>query len=601
MADEHRGNRTALGGDPAEAETVLLPRYPASGAIGWPTRDLDAGRPYDELATRVIARIPADVVEPVTPGRSLARSSGRIAVASMASRVTGFLGKVLLAVVAGTGAVNDSFNIANTLPNIVVELLLGGVLASVIVPLLVRSHDDPDGGQAYAQRLVTMALVVLSLGTVLAVAAAPAFTALYVDRSAPEANPALVTALAYLLLPQILFYGLFALISAILNAKNVFGPPAWAPVLNNLVVIVTLTVYALMPGEISLDPVRMGDPKLLVLGVGVTLGIVVQAVTLLPALARSGFRFRWRWGLDPRMKEFGGLAAWIVGYVAVSQAGFVVTTRVLTRGTEGGVTAYTYAWLLFQLPYGVLGVSLLTAIMPRMSRSAADGDTRRLVGDLSFAARLSTVVFVPVSGVLAVVGAPIGIVVFATWGTSSIANADRLGQTLAIAAFGLLPFALVMLQLRVFYAMKDARTPTLIMLVMTAVKIPLLFLCPVLLDGEHIALGAMLVNAAAYFVGAILGQIWLWVRLGHLRSKRALRVVLYACGASVLGAATAVLAGFAVPGALGPVLQAWIRLPLECLVGLAVSFGVLAALKIPEMHPITRRAARFLPVLRTRT
>ncbi|MFE0024855.1 murein biosynthesis integral membrane protein MurJ [Amycolatopsis sp. NPDC059021] len=603
MADEHRGDRTVAGGDPTDAETVLLPRYPASAAIGWPTRDLDAGRPYDELVTRVIPRLPAKLgVEPVTPapGRSLARSSGRIAVASMASRVTGFLGKVLLAVVAGTGAVNDSFNIANTLPNIVVELLLGGVLASVIVPLLVRSHDDPDGGQAYAQRLVTMALVVLALGTVLAVAAAPVFTALYVDRSAPEANPALVTALAYLLLPQILFYGLFALISAILNAKNVFGPPAWAPVLNNLVVIVTLTVYALMPGEISLNPVRMGDPKLLVLGVGVTLGIVVQAVTLVPALARSGFRFRWRWGLDPRMKEFGGLAAWIVGYVAVSQAGFVVTTRVLTRGTEGGVTAYTYAWLLFQLPYGVLGVSLLTAIMPRMSRAAADGDAARLVGDLSFAARLSTVVFVPVSGVLAVVGAPIGIVVFATWGTGSIANADRLGQTLAIAAFGLLPFALVMLQLRVFYAMKDARTPTLIMLVMTAVKVPLLFLCPVLLDGEHIVLGAMLVNAAAYFVGAILGQIWLWVRLGHLRSKRALRVILYACGASALGALAAVFAGFAVPAALGPVLQAWLKLPLEGLVGLTVSFGLLVALRIPETQPIARRAARFLPVLRAR-
>jgi putative peptidoglycan lipid II flippase len=563
----------------------------------WPTRDLDVSRrPYDEFATQLVASPPAS---PVSAGRgegagaSLARSSGRMAIASTVSRITGFVAKLLLAAVVGTGVVNDSFTVANTLPNIVFELLFGGVLASVVVPLLVRSHDDPDGGRAYTQRLITMALVLLTVGTAVAVAIAPLFTALYVDGSSADANPALTTALAYLLLPQILFYGLFALLSAILNAQNVFGPPAWAPVLNNVVVTATLVGFALVPGELTLDPVRMGDPKLLVLGFGTTLGIVVQALVLIPALLRTGFRWRWRWGFDPRMKEFGGLAAWILGYVAVSHAGFVVTTRVLTGGTGGGVTAYSYASLLFQLPYGILGVSLLTALMPRMSRAAADGDLPRLVGDLSLASRMSTVLFVPISAVLAVVGTPVGVAIF-TWGRGTLDDAERLGQTLAVSAVGLLPYALVMLQLRVFYAMKDARTPTLIMLVMTAVKIPLLLLCRGLLDGEHVVYGVMLVNGAGFVVGAVLGQVWLWVRLGHLRSRRSLRVGLITLGVSGLGVLAAVLAGYAVPGSLGAVPAAWVKLPVQGLLGMAVPFGLLALLKLPEFTPVTRRVAVLL-------
>ncbi|WP_328608518.1 murein biosynthesis integral membrane protein MurJ [Amycolatopsis sp. NBC_00345] len=567
-----------------DASDLSLP-----GGAHWPTRDLDVPRSYTQIAVQVA--VPQPPPSPIgQPAGSVAQSSSRLAVAALVSRITGFGWKVALALIIGTGVVNDSFNIANTLPNMVFELLLGGVLSSVVIPLLVRSHDDPDGGEAYAQRLITMALVLLALGTACAVAAAPLFTMLYVDSSSPDASPALTTALGYLVLPQIFFYGLFALFAAILNAKNVFGPPAWAPVLNNLVVLVTLGAFYLVPGEISLSPVRMGDPKLLVLGLGVTLGIVCQAVVLIPPLLRSGFRFRWRWGIDPRLKEFGGLAAWILGYVGVSQLGLVVNTNVLTSGTSGGVTAYTYAWLLFQLPYGVIGVSLLTAFMPRMSRAAADGDTQRLVGDLSYAARLSTVLLMPCSAILAAIGTPIGIAIF-TWGKGTLADADRLGQTLAISALGLLPYAMVLLQLRVFYAMKDARTPTLIMIVMTAVKIPMLFLCQGLLDREHIVLGAMLVNGATYVIGAVVGQVWLWVRLGHLRSRRALRVILVTTAVSALGGGAAYLTGLVVPASLGPSWQAIVRLPLEGLVGAGVSFGLLAALKISEFDPITRRIA----------
>ncbi|MCU1681350.1 MAG: mviN [Amycolatopsis sp.] len=566
--------------------TVFIPRDRGLPiGVRWPTNDPDVRRPYSELASTVV--FSAVTVGGPAPAQSLAKSSGRIAIASLTSRITGFGWKIALVMVVGAGAVNDAFNVANTLPNIVFELLLGGVLSSVVVPLLVRSHDDPDGGQAYAQRLITMALVLLAVGTVVAVAAAPWFTSLYVDKSANPTSRTLTTAFAYLLLPQILFYGMFALLSAILNAKNVFGPPAWAPVLNNLVVLVTLAMFWLVPGQISLNPARMGDAHVLVLGCGVTLGIVAQAVTLIPPLLRSGFRFKWRWGIDPRMKEFAGLAAWILAYVGVSQVGLVVNTRVLTGwGVDGSVTAYTYAWLLFQLPYGVIGVSLLTALMPRLSRAAADGDTAKMVGDLSYASRISTVLLLPIAAVLAVGGTPIGIAVFSHNGLEA---GNRLGETLAISALGLLPYAMVLLQLRVFYAMKDARTPTLIALAMTAVKIPLLYLCPALLGHDQVVLGAMLVNALSFVVGAVLGQVWLWVRLGHLRSRRALRVVLFTAVAGGVGALAAYLVGLAVPGSFGALWQAWVRVPVEGLVGVGVAFGLLAASRMREFAPVTRR------------
>jgi putative peptidoglycan lipid II flippase len=528
---------------------------------------------------------------------SLAKASGSMAIATLVSRITGFAWKIQLTWVAGLGVVNDSFTVANTLPNIVYELLLGGVLASVVVPLLVRSQDDQDGGREYTNRLLTVGMTMLVAGTVVTVALAPLITRLYMDDSTGRANAELATAFAYLLLPEIIFYGLFGLLSAILQAKHVFGPTAWAPVINNLVIMVTIGVYALVPGEISLNPVEMGNAKLLVLGIGVTLGIVVQALVLLPALRRSGFRFRWTWGIDPRIKEFGGLALWILGYVAVSQVGWVVTTRVLTAGAQGGASIYSNAWLLFQLPYGVIGVSLLTAIMPRLSRSAADGDTGKLVGDLSLGSRLSTVLLVPISAVLTVAGSAIGVALFAV-GEASVADAARLGDALAFSAFGILPYALVMLQLRVFYAMKDARTPTLIMIVMTVVKIPLLYLFAAQLKPEDVVVGVLLVNSLTYVVGAVLGQMWLWVRLGRLQSMRVVRVIGQTLVAGVVGVAAAwgatLLLHMVLPDSVGPRTTAWADLVVQGLVTAVVAFGLLVAFRVPELQPATQRITRLV-------
>lgn len=524
--------------------------------------------------------------------QSLARASGSMAVATLVSRVTGLASKLLLAYVIGLGLVNDSYTVANTLPNIVYELLLGGVLTSVVVPVLVRAmKEDDDGGIGYTQRLVTVATMVLAAATVLAVAAAPLIIRLYLDDSTGEANPVLATAFAYLLLPQIICYGLGALFGAILNSRSVFGPPAWAPVLNNVVMMGTLGVYLLMPGEISIDPVAMGNAKLLVLGIGTTLGILAQAAVLVPALRRNGFTFRWRFGWDARLTAFGGMALWVVGYVLVSQVGYVVTTRVASVST-GSIATYTYAWLLLQVPYGVLGVSLLTAIMPRMSRSAADGDVPRVIADLSIGARMSAVLLVPISALFTVLGTAIGVALFSL-GNSSVDAANRLGETMAVSAFGLLPFAVVMLQLRVFYAMHDARTPTLINVFMVAVKVPLMLACPLVLDDDRVVLGLAFVNAVSFVAGAVVGEVWLWRRLGRLDTARVLGTVARtaAAGVAVAGAVLAVRAGLdaLTPDGLGRVAGAWLLLAAGGLVGALVAVTAMIALRVAELRPVAQR------------
>ena len=521
---------------------------------------------------------------------SLARASGSMAVATLVSRITGFVSKLLLAAVIGlsAGAINDSYTVANTVPNIIYELLLGGVLTSVVVPLLVRArHEDADGGDEYTHRLLTVSFTMLFGMTVLAVAAAPLLTKLFVDSASGNSNPALVTAFAYLLLPEILFYGLFAMVGAILNTRNVFAAPAWAPVLNNLTLLATIAAYFVLPGDISTNPVHITDLKLLVLGAGTTLGIVIQAVVLIPPLLRSGYRPRWRWGWDRRLGEFGSLALWVVAYVVVSQIGYITITRVGTNATPGSITIYTYSWLLVQMPYGVLGVSLLTAIMPRMSKAAATGNTPALLDDLSLGSRMSAVMLAPISALMTVLGPAlaVAITVFGKGGS----DATRLGLAITASSFGLLPYALIMLQMRVFYAMKDARTPTLINAVMIALKVPVVLLAAQVLPPNQVVFGLTFSDAISFTLGTLVGELLLRKRFGKLGSRRVVRTYIKVAVAAVWGAAVALVVELGVrsyiPGGVHGALGAFTSLVVGGILGLLAAFGMMALLRVHELRP----------------
>nr|WP_281361932.1 murein biosynthesis integral membrane protein MurJ [Nakamurella aerolata] len=533
------------------------------------------------------SRAGADDTSKTARTGGVVRAGGMMAVATLTSRLTGFVAKAALAAWLGLWIVNDSYTLANTLPNIVFELVVGGVLTSVAIPLLSRARSDPDGGTAYTQRLMTMAIVGLLGVTVIAVVLAPYITSIYM-KSDSHADRELATQLARLLLPEIFFYGLAALFGAILNTKERFAAPAWAPLVNNLVVIATAGVLFTTSGQTQhlgpngeqLGLSAITPTQLLILGLGTTLGIVVQALVMLPSLLRSGFRFRWRWGSDERLAEAGGLLLWSIGYALISAVSYVVVSRVAT-GQGGALSTYAYASMLFQMPYGILGVSVLTAIMPRMSRHAADGNIEAVKDDASLANRLSAITLGPITAAMVAMALPLAFLTYR--GTGASTSAPILGHTLMALALGLVPLAITLVQMRVFYAMKDARTPTLINAVMVGIRIPLILLCGQLPD-EAVAPGIAAATSLSYVIGAAVGEIWLTARYGRMGTWR-LFITLCKVG---LASVVAGVVAWIVLSVLG-VSNSLLELVIGSIVGVMVVVPLLLMLRIPEVEPLRRR------------
>lgn len=532
---------------------------------------------------------------------SILRTSGSIAIATLMSRITGFVRTVLVLAMLGP-AIASAFQAAYVLPNMIAEVVLGAVLTAIVIPVLVRAEaEDPDGGRGFMNRIFTLAVVLLGAATILALIAAPLLTFLNVGDG--DVNRDLTTALAYLLLPEILFYGLSALFMAILNVKGVFKPGAWAPVLNNVVQIATLVLYVLMPGEITLNPVRMTNPQLLVLGIGTTLGVVVQVVILVPWLRRAGVRLRLQWGIDARLRRFGTMALAIVLYVAILQVGLIITYRIAAHADASGISVYATHWQLLQLPYGVLGVTILTAIMPRLSRNAAADDHRAVVDDLSLATRLTMVALVPVVAYMTFFGPAIGIAIF-NFGKFNADTASQLGSVLAWGAFTLIPYSMTLVQLRVFYAREDAWTPTFMVLGITVVKVASSYLGEVLFtDPELVVRWLALSNGLGYLVGAIVGHYLLRKRLDDAHLKDVTRTTVVTIAISVvIGAVVWVIANLSgmhrlatETGKLGSL----VYLLLTAGVMLGVTYAGLAAAKVPDVVSIglsvRRILGRFVP------
>ena len=560
-----------------------------------PTQPLEALRSAE--ASRAAESMRATRAEPprrAPAGPSLGRASGMMAIASLVSRITGFLRQIALVAVLGVTVLNDSYTVSNTLPNIVYELLIGGVLSSVLIPLLVRSQaEDADGGEIYIRRLLTLAGTALLITTALAVGSAPLLTRLYISDGTSTADPELATTLAYLLLPQIFFYGIGAVLGSVLNSRGAFGAFAWAPVLNNVVVLTMLGLYLLLPE----------GARLLVLGLGTTLGIVAQTAVLLPAIHRTGFRYRPVWGWDARLSAARKLAGWAVLYVLIGQVGYIVTTRIASGSAEGAVTVYSNAWLLLQVPYGVLGVSLLTALMPRMSRAAAAGRFGDVISDVSLGSRLCAVFLIPVSAVFTAFGPELGVALFGLR-EANLDGARMLGAALAVSAFGLAPFAVTLLQMRVFYAMTDSRTPTAVQLFTVVVKVALMLGCAAVLEPRSVVLGLAAANSLSFAAGAVLGQVLLRRRLGRLPSRAILSTGLRTLVTAATGALAArvvlALLDLEPMAAFSPLARAWIALFVAVVVGGPLMLLLMQVLRVREIDPLLRRIDGMVDRLRAR-
>jgi putative peptidoglycan lipid II flippase len=577
--------------------TVALPVVTPNAQIGGP-------RPvgYDSQPTMVLP-----VVAP--PGRggageapaaddsagSLARNSATMAALSIVSRVTGLLRTVAIAAAIGAKAVSNDYNVANTLPNMVYEFLLGGVLASVVVPLLVRARaKDADRGEAYAHRLLTLATVFLGAATLAALTAAPLLTTLMSNRNTSAGDQHLTTVLAYLLLPEIFFYGMAALLAAILNTRGHFAAPMWTPILNNVVVIVTAVVFMLLPSTGNPPQVaRLTLTHILVLGVGTTLGIVVQAAGLIPALRKVSFRWRWRWDFrELHLGELARIGGWMMGYVLVSQVGVMVALKVAWAAAAAagapGPTVYLNSYLIFAMAHGIVAVSILTALMPRMSAAAAEGRYADVAEHLSLGTRLSAVILIPATAAYLVLGRPLGVALFG-YGNYGTADAARTGWVIAVAGLGLVPFAISQLQLGVFYALPDTKTPALLNVPVVGLRIGVQVLAYLLLSASSVAAGLMFGNAVSFVFGVVLGYWLLRRRLGPLGLTRVIATLGRLALAAALAAVPAALAVYGLDAVLGDgKIGSVVQIVVGGFVLLAGYVAAAAALRVREVTELGR-------------
>ncbi|MFG2196864.1 murein biosynthesis integral membrane protein MurJ [Streptomyces sp. NPDC048639] len=398
-----------------------------------------------------------------------------MAAGSVVSRATGFLRSAVVAAALGVGTAADGYAVGNSVPTILYILLLGGALNAVFVPELVKAaKEHEDGGAAYTDRLLTLCTAALLLITAGAVCAAPAVVAAYTDYTGAQA--AMTVSFARYCLPQIFFLGLFTLFGQVLNARSRFGAMMWTPVLNNVVVTAVFGLYLATAGTGS----TLTPAETALLGWGTTAGIAIQALALLPSLRAARFRWRPRWdwrgsALTRPLRSAG----WLMLLVFTNQLAYWVVTRLATAagqraaagGTDGGAgfSAYNNAYLLWAVPHGIVTVSLVTALMPRMSRAAADSDTAGLRRDVSHALRTSASAVVPAACALLALAQPIMALVF-QYGRTDADDITAMSWALMAFAPGLIAFSAQYVLSRAFYALSDTRTPFLLNLLIAALN-----------------------------------------------------------------------------------------------------------------------------------
>jgi len=487
---------------------------------------------------------------------SVVRSSGVMALGTLASRGTGFLRTLVLAYVLGVSAgVSAAYNNANTLPNAVYDLMLGGILTSVVVPLLVNAAKrDADGGEAYDQRMFTLTTVALAVLTLAATLAAGLLVDLYAHDLTPPVRH-LTVIFAFFFIPQIFFYGVSSLAGGVLNARGHFAAPMWTPVINNVVVIAVLLLFVAV-GGIGSSGATLTTGKVQLLGLGTTLGIVAQTVALIPFLRRVGFRWRPRFDFRRNeITEITRMAGPLFGYILTTQVSFLVVQNVANaayrHASYDGFPTYSFAWQLFQMPYAIVGISVITALLPRMSAHASErrfGDVRR---DFSGGVRLSSVVVVPASLILLVLGAPFAEALFG-YGQVTAAEARYIGLVFGIFSLGLVPYMMFQLMLRVFYAMHDSKTPMFIGVAVMVTNIALSLFSLAALPAGHVVEGV----AAAFGIANLIGTVVAWQilsrRMRGLDGRRITSSLIRMHLAAIPGAIFALAITFSVGVILSP-------------------------------------------------
>lgn len=522
----------------------------------------------------------------------IGRASAFLASGTIVSRILGFVKAIALAsaigLVGSTSA--DAFAVANQLPNTIYAIIAGGVLTAVLVPQIVRAGLAADGGAAYINKLMTVTLVVLASSAIVATALAPLLTLLYGAALSPDQR-ALATAFAFWCLPQIFFYGLYTVLGEVLNARRSFGPYTWAPVINNVVALAGIGVFIAVYGS---DPTgtrsaASWDPTMVAVLAGTaTIGVAAQAIILFWFWRRAGIRyrpdFRWR-GVG--LGTAGRMAGWTFGMILLTTAAGLVETVIvgIASGDDASVAALGNAWLVFMLPHSVITVSIATAYFTRMAEHASSGRINDLRTDVSSAIRGISLIIVLAAAVLLVTAYPFA----AIFTSESFVQTIAFGNVIIAYLIGLVPFCVLFVVQRAFYALGDTRTPFFFTLAQTIIVVILVVSCS-FLPSEWIAAGIALSVSIAGTVQLLIAANLLRRRLNGIETGRILRSLAVYAWPALISMAIGILlltalggthaGGFAVSG----IAPAIISMAAIGSVMAAIYFGLLWIIRAPELR-----------------
>jgi putative peptidoglycan lipid II flippase len=528
--------------------------------------------------------------------RSILSSSAVMAAGTVVSRLSGFVRGALLATALGLALHAELFNIANTLPNMIYILVAGGIFNAVLVPQLVRAmKNDPDGGDAYAHRIITLAGLFLAGVTAALVVAAPLVMRVFLSDTYFEPGYAeqldSIIAFARYCLPQVFFYGMFVLVGQVLNSRGTFGPMMWAPIANNVVAVLVLLGYLAVYGPAQGDELTGGytPGQEALLGLGSTLGIAVQLLVLLPWLKRAGYTYRPRFdfrgvGLGHTLR----LGLWTVLFVIVNQVAYTVVVRIASNGAATGGTGYTvysFAFVAIMVPHSIATVSLATAMLPRLSKHAADGDLPGVARTVAATLRQVLALIVPVAALLPLISDDAARLV---WGHGAASESyGTVGTAIALFAPGLVLFTSHYLLLRGFYALERTRTVFWVQCVIAATNIGLALLLTAGTPPADTAPALVLAYGGAYLVGVAGSYLLLRHVLGGLDTPKLVRFLVRL----VLAVALAAAVGWAVRRGVDAAvpdgdLQAVLSVALVTISGAAVYLLVSRVLRITEVTAV---------------
>ena len=399
--------------------------------------------------------------------KALGNTSG-MALGTFISRLSGVVRDIVLVAAIGTGIFSDTYSVANSIPNIIFILIAGGAINAVFIPSLIRHMaDDVDGGKKFTDQLLTVISVILLGIVVIAMLGASLLVRLYSTSQWSIQDLDVATVFALWCLPQIFFYGMYTVITQVLNSRDVFVVPMFAPIINNIVVIGTAIIFlSISTGQPTTASVT--SAQLTLLGAGTTLGVVLQAAILLPSLKKSGYWFTPKFSLrNGGLGKVGDLAIWTMGFVAINQLSFLIIARLTTYAnviasqeglTEIGFTSYQKGQLMMMLPHSIITVSLITALLPRLSKQSHSGDLAAFGHDLTDGLRLVIAFIVPGAMLLFIAGPQLGRLLYG-YGASSELQGTSVGLIASAFALGLPAFSIFYVLLRSYYAQENTKTP----------------------------------------------------------------------------------------------------------------------------------------------